>query len=363
MGLFARIRLLLRMLVVGLFLPFAQMGCTSKVHMDDDHLGLMATFKIRWATCLAFAPDGATLAIGTAHRELEPEDEWDSTGEVEIWDVGLAKRRSVLEMRSCAVCRVCFSPCGKVLAVTRARTVMLWDTTTWREIGTRADNENLAGDVVFSHDGKWLAWSDHLRGGLVRLWDRVKNTEGCTLKHPGAIGGLTFAPDSKRIASIGAEGTMKIWDAETGKQLVSVQAPLEDRDPWFTCIVFSPDGHYIATGGSDNAIRLWDSKTGKECAIYRGHGKVPVAMAFDLEGKMLASGSDGGRTQSRGGEIKLWDVRTGRELVSMWDRGNPVFDVAFSPSGKTLATLHRGAQGCVKLWDVAILLGIEKGKQ
>jgi len=71
---------------------------------------------------------------------------------------------------------------------------------------------------------------------------------------------VTFSPDGKQVATASADGTGRLWEVETGKQLLV----LEGHEDVVYSIEFSPDGKYLVTGSRDATARIWDGKTGKE---------------------------------------------------------------------------------------------------
>src|SRR5215216_2774263 len=68
-----------------------------------------------------------------------------------------------------------------------------------------------------------------------------------------------------------------------------------------------------------------------ELVVQTGHNDPITSLAFSLDGKTLASGSNDDT-------IKLWDVATGRELRTLAGHARGVTSVAFSPDRRTLAS-------------------------
>jgi WD40 repeat protein len=73
-----------------------------------------------------------------------------------------------------------------------------------------------------------------------------------------------FSPDGRRIVTGGGDGT-KVWDTETGQQLLALKAG------GVLSAAFSPDGQRILTGSSDKTARVWEAETGQEILTLRGH--------------------------------------------------------------------------------------------
>ena len=78
-----------------------------------------------------------------------------------------------------------------------------------------------------------------------------------TLKgHLGRVTSVSFSPDGKRIVSGCFDSTLKVWDAETGQELLT----LKGHSDWVRSVSFSPDGKRIVSGSDDNTLKVWDAR-------------------------------------------------------------------------------------------------------
>ncbi len=98
---------------------------------------------------------------------------------------------------------------------------------------------------------------------------------------------VTLSPDSKTLVTGSWNGTIKLWDAKTGKNTVS----LAGHKKWINSLVLALDGNKLASGGYDQTVKVWDVSTGKNISILQGHTDWICAIAFSPNGRTLASGS------------------------------------------------------------------------
>lgn len=74
------------------------------------------------------------------------------------------------------------------------------------------------------------------------------------LQHPSPVNLLSLSPDEKTIAAAHADGTLRLWQAESGRLLLEL-----DNHPWQS-LQFSPDGKVLVAAESSGNVHVWDAR-------------------------------------------------------------------------------------------------------
>jgi WD40 repeat protein len=161
------------------------------------------------------------------------------------------------------------------------------------------------------------------------------------LRHGQQVSALAFSPDGKSLLSVGwgeaSLSTVRLWDAADGKEKWSV------RQRFASCAAFTPDGRSIAVGGGIGVVRLWQAETGREMHKLTGDQGAVSAVAFSPDGKgMFTAGGSG--------KLHLWDATNGEEIRAFIGHDREVLALTLSGDGKTLAST--GADGTLRVWEV-----------
>jgi hypothetical protein len=162
--------------------------------------------------------------------------------------------------------------------------------------------------------------------------------------HDGPVSGLALSADGSTLASIGADGSLILWDVTNRRRRGEARTVFTGG---VTKSAFSPDGTILAFGSSDGMIRLWDVTDGRLLdPPIAGHPWGVDAIAFSPDGKTIASGHSDST-------VILWDVASRQQLGPTLDDPDfgTMMSVAFSPDGKTLVT--GSSSGSVVFWDLA----------
>lgn len=193
-------------------------------------------------------------------------------------------------------------------------------------------------------------------------------------RHGAAVVFAAYTTDGTGLLTASQDGTLRLWDAETGKEIRRFGNPPPQPNPAFpverqlvafqpnmiACAASSPDGHSVVIGGQDGSVTFYDIATGKQVRQLKINPANGIAaIAFSADGKTVLA-------KSFNQVIQMWDTAEGKELRKFAEQQNPqrVFynggpssAMALIDEGKTLASGamefdNNQVVAVVKLYDV-----------
>ncbi|MFE3765460.1 hypothetical protein ACFXPI_27290 [Streptomyces sp. NPDC059104] len=219
--------------------------------------------------------------------------------------------------------------------------------------------------VALSPDGHTLA-----AGGLdhqVALWDlrdpqRPRPLGVAPVTFADTVYALAFSPDGRRIAAGSGDGTVRVWEPSVTAPAATAPRSFKGPDSAVYGVAFAPDGKTLAAAGADGGVYLWPDQA-VSAATAEGGSAPPAATGPRLTGFTGAvhtvafrPGPGPGLLAAGGadGSVRLWDLADpghpsahGQPLTGA---AGPVFALAFTADGARLAA---GSQDrSTRVWDV-----------
>jgi len=252
-------------------------------------------------TEIAVSPDGEVVATAG------------DFGQVDLWDAGTGSRLATLPIDvEVGVATIAWHPDGQVLAVVlgtdRGGEIRLMDRS-GELVGTLLEDPGIyIRSVAFSADGATLVanrapgQADQDIEGL-QAWDWASGERGRRMDTP-AVEVAADAANARVGVTREVDGDAEVWDVAIGEQLATLPGTAATYD-----IAVSPTGDQVATAGADGVVRLWDAATGEPGITLATGGSTIATVVFSPEGSRLASVSDDG-------VVRVWALDIG-DLVEL----------------------------------------------
>jgi serine/threonine protein kinase/WD40 repeat protein len=320
-----------------------------QIEDDRELFRLSGVGDLREIPFLRFSPDGRLLAV---RHEAGPDRQ------IAIWD--LERRQRILNANRAE--EMAFSPDSRGAAIGhKDGSVRLYNLATGKP-GAQFSVEQPGtyfSCLSFNGPGNRLAVAAQQRPD-VQIWNLDQRQLSKKLPHAGEVWSVSWHPDNHLLACAG-QTRIVLWDVETGSQRAVMQAHQDN----VRHIAFNANGEMLASVGQDTTLRFWDVESARpllsvpsdaEFQFHRDGERIWHRNGSRLEILRLATGgecrsldgldsvvdiSPDGRLLAaatlRG--LRLWDLQTNREIA-----GLPLgfaYALAFDASGKYLITCSR----------------------
>jgi outer membrane protein assembly factor BamB len=202
-----------------------------------------------------------------------------------------------------------------------------------------------AQSLAFSPDGRRIISGN--ADGTVKVWDAATGKVVFTLKAQDddgpRIGSVAISGDGQRIVSGNYDGKLKVWDAGTGKEICTIKGTTDGIGG----VAISEYGQRIASGGEDNSVGVRETDRSKDDRTRQGHASISCAV-ISADGKRFVTGSD---DQT----VRVWDVETGQVLTTCKGHTQTIVSVAIDAPGKRIVSSSGNSiepdKIEVKVWD------------
>ena len=324
-----------------------------------------------------FSPDGKYLSL--SNKDFH----------VNIWDVATGKSLAMMDGFNEWPAEVAYSPDSKLLLTSDYEKIKIWEAPSGKSYKII---EKVEEPFALSPDGKYLVGKFKPSDGAYQLklysfpsGNLIRNIEDA---HEKIIRCVRWSPDNSVFASSSDDGTLKIWEGETGKLIKTLspgkKAGLFEFSPkgeWVAVIAgedpssffnpaevsvfevasgklikkiegfskglqalsFSPDGKYIVTGDRSSKASLWGIPSLELAKAFEDHKYWVSHASFSPDSKYLLVGS--------ADEVILWNIAKGEKIYSAVAAKQGLTSVVFSPDGRVIATTS--TDNTVKLWKPA----------
>ena len=195
---------------------------------------------------VAFSPSGKHFAASCF-------DGSNGDATLQVWDAKTGKATFTIQGASSPVL---FTANGEGLAATYngANGVKAWSISARQVAGDIANFSLKSAD--FNWDSSTLVGGGY--NGELKSWNTISNQVLATYNgHTDTINGVLYSPNRKHVASISKDKTLRLWQADNGKQLAVFRGPGEIES-----LAFSPNGGHLVIGGTGGKITLLSIKTG-----------------------------------------------------------------------------------------------------
>ena len=250
--------------------------------------------------------------------------------------------------------RAAYSPDSRrIVSASRDQTIKIWDAESGAVIRTLKDHSSVENwgvysgtpifyflidiSVAYRPDGRRIVAT--LGDMTIKIWDAESGDLIRTLQgHNSYVESAAYSPDGRRIVSASYDNTVNIWDAKSGDLIRSLQS--HDND--VRSAAYRTDGRRIVSASFDKTVKIWDAEGGTVIRTLQGHDSGVESAAYRPDGRRVVSAS-------MDNTVKIWDAETGDLIRTLQGHDSGVESAAYSPSGRRIVSASY--DNTIKIWD------------
>lgn len=247
-------------------------------------------------------------------------------GSIQVVDLATNKVLSQPEGAKSKVIDLAFSPDGKRLGAAWAdQTARVWEAATGKPFGEPMKRPEAITSIDFNYDGRYLVIASGQEAVMTDPESGVAVMPA--MKCSAAVKKVRVGPTGWQIATMLDDGSVKFWDAFTGKQ-----RPADVReDGQFNDILWGATGFRILTASQDNHATVWSTRDGVRWGEELPHDAPVLTAAFRLEGMLLA-------TSCTDGKVRIWRMDGGKPMPTVRSHSARARTAFYSIDGNHLVT-------------------------
>jgi eukaryotic-like serine/threonine-protein kinase len=226
-----------------------------------------------------YTPDGLMLVIACAGGEILLVDSQTGTKVRTLQNHGrFWHGRSPIRFLQ-------FSPSGhRLVIVGLDSNAYLWNTRKW-DLRAVMDHGSEQYEATFSRDGRWLATVG--QNGRLCIWDADTGQAAAPpINHPDWVFSASFSPDAQYLVTGCRDHLARVWDWRNRR----LACPALEHEAAVICSTFVCDGRWIVTSGFDNTVRFWEWRTGKAVMPCRELPDTGLSLQAIEKGKIAVVG-------------------------------------------------------------------------
>jgi WD40 repeat protein len=302
-----------------------------------------------------YSPDKKTIAI-SSFGVLE--DGYHVI--LNLWDVATGKKLKTLidepikfSPRGMAVgLGTEFSPDGKIIvAVHSSGIAKFFDSSTGAELNLA--NISPARDISQRTSADEKVVITLRTDGSLRFRERATGKELRMNRYDSMLVSAARISDDKTITTVNWYGKLQQRELTTGRILRSINLPF---DKSASSLKFSPDGSKVAAARSNYTVKIWDATTGKEILTLKevvsraneANDWRRSELHFSPNGRIVAVVRAEDATKNS--NLELWDVSTGK-AIQFSEKISGIKSISFSPNSDELAILK--SNDTIQLWKLS----------